>query len=35
MKLIQGQIEEKIELIGSFVSSKLTVDFYMTLNRPD
>ena len=26
MKLIQGQIEENIELIGSFVSSKLTID---------
>ena len=35
MKLIQGQIEENIELIGSFVSSKLTVDFDMTLNRSD
>ena len=35
MKLIQVQIEENIELIGSFVSSKLTVDFDMTLNRPD
>jgi len=35
MKLIQGQIEENIELIGSFVSSKLTVDFDLTLNRSD
>ena len=35
MKLIQGQIEENIELIGSFVSSKLIVDFDMTSNRPD
>ena len=35
MKSIQGQIEENIELIGSFVSSVLIVDFDMTLNPPD
>ena len=35
MKSIQGQIKENIELIGSFVSSKLIVDFDMTSNRPD
>ena len=35
MKSIQGQIEENVELIGSLVCSKLTVDFDMTLNRLD
>ena len=31
MKLIQGQIEENIELIGSFVSFKLIVESDMIL----